>query len=107
MVNKPRAKGTAHETSTVRYLIERGFAYAHRNPLSSALGDVGGIPGFIIECKNHARLALSEWITQAEASAAKAEALPIVVIKRRGKPIQDAYVLTTLKAWCDDQLRRS
>lgn len=96
MVNKARAKGTSHETALVNYLIERGFKYAHRNPLSSPEGDVGGIP-MVWEAKNHAAMALGDWVAQAEKSAARTGKPYCVAHKRRGKGIAQTYATTSVE----------
>lgn len=58
-----KQKGTAFETSIVKYFTECGFTTARRVPLSGASGDKGDIwlgnnpikPDVVIECKNYAK----------------------------------------------------
>lgn len=58
-----KAKGTAFESTIVKYLIECGFTTPRRVALSGAAGDKGDIwlgdnpikPDVIIECKNYAK----------------------------------------------------
>lgn len=87
VMSKQRAKGTAAETAVVNYLKANGFPYAERRALSGALdkGDVTGIPGVVIEVKNHAALDLAGWLNELmrEMDNAKAE-FGTVVAKRRG-----------------------
>jgi len=61
-------------------------------------GDIGGIPGWAIECKNRKRMALAEWVDEARLEAENAGAdFCAVVHKRRGKgKAADQYVTMTL-----------
>lgn len=95
MVNKARAKGTSWETGIVKRLIEKGFRYAHRNPLSSPDGDVGGTP-VVIEAKNHQTFALADWVNQAERSATRTGKPYWVFHKRRGKGVGAGYATTSV-----------
>lgn len=82
-----RQKGTAAETAVVRYLNGHGFPTAERRALHGALdqGDVTGIPGVVIEIKNHRKYAFSEWMaeTAEETENAKAD-IGFLVVKPRG-----------------------
>lgn len=56
-----KAKGTAYESSVVKYLIECGFSDARRVALAGSndagdiqLGEVNN-PYFVLECKNYAK----------------------------------------------------
>lgn len=87
-MSRERAKGTAFETLVVDYLKAMGFPYAHRNPPAGKadVGDVGGIPGVVLELKNCQRMQLGEWMNEALAEAARAKAgIYAVVHKRRGR----------------------
>lgn len=102
MANPAKAKGTAWETAVVRFLREAGLDTARRNAQHGAkdVGDIGGVPHFAIEAKDHATLAFSEWLDQAEAEAANAgEDFGVVVAKRRRRPVGDAYVVMTLETF--------
>lgn len=63
-----KRKGTAAESAVVRYLKESGFAQAERRALAGSAdrGDIAGLPGVVIEVKNHARLAIPAWVAEAE-----------------------------------------
>lgn len=95
-----KARGTAFETAVVGYLRDHGFPYAERRALRGKRdqGDVTGIPGVVLECKNHKRHALAEWWEEAEAERVHAAAdIAAVVFKRKGKGNPAAqYVLTDL-----------
>lgn len=66
-------------------------------------GDITGIPGVTIEVKNHKKMALSEWVDQAEAEATNA-GNPVGVVwhkrPRKTDPM-DWYVTMTGAQWVD------
>ena len=111
MVNKPKARGTAFETAVVGYLRDNGFPFARRLSLSGSAdqGDVslGDIPPggpVTIECKDHAKIDLAGFITELEKECSNTgNECGIVIIKRRGKNVSQAYVLTTLERWANDR----
>lgn len=96
MVNKPRQKGTSFESAVNKYL-ETWFPGVHRLPLGSPNGDHGGggLP-VTVEDKNCQKLTFSEWLKQVEKSSLRTGRPPFVVAKRRGKPVEESYVVTTL-----------
>lgn len=82
-----KAKGTRWESAVVGYLRERGWVHAERRALAGTkdLGDVTGIPGVVIECKNQNRRSLAEWLDEAADERANANAdLGVVWFKRIG-----------------------
>jgi len=87
-VSRSKAKGTAAETAVVRYLRSVGFVQAERRALNGIAdrGDIAGIPGVVIEVKNHARQELPAWVAEAETERDNDNAdLGVVWHKRRGK----------------------
>lgn len=85
--NASKAKGTAAESAVVAYLREQGFVQAERRALRGThdRGDIAGVIGTVIEVKNHARIELADWITQAKREAANDNAdYGVVWHKRRG-----------------------
>lgn len=87
-MSKQRAKGTGAETAVVEYLRTSGHPRVERRALSGQLdrGDIAGIPDVVIEVKNCARMALSEWMDEAQEERANDRALMGVVWhKRKGK----------------------
>jgi hypothetical protein len=107
-VSRQKEKGTAFETQVVRYLrVMLPWMDIDRAPLKGAKdeGDVKGltIRGLkcVVECKNHRRMELSEWMDEAEEEMSNADAeFAFVAIKRKGygdTKIGGTYVLTTLE----------
>ena len=111
MVNKAKIKGTTFETATVNYLRANGFPYARRLAQAGAadIGDIslGDEPAggrVTVECKDHAKINLAGFVDEmtVECINNKTE-YSIVVMKRRGKNISQAYVVTTLEQWTRDR----
>jgi hypothetical protein len=101
-MSKQRAKGTMFETAVAQFLRENGFPHAERRALSGTYdkGDLTGMPGLVIECKNHKELSFSEWLRETEVERQNADAdFGVLVVKRRG--IWDAgqsYAVLPLEA---------
>jgi len=97
-------KGPLAEAQIVAYLRGNGFPDAERRVMggSNDRGDVAGVPGIVIEVKNHAAMALAEWVDEATREAnvdgtkpGRLE-LPVVWHKRRGRGSPaDWYVTMT------------
>ena len=104
-MSRQKQKGTAFETLITTWLRDRlGDDRIDRMPLSGAKdrGDITGIRTLLgekvaVEVKNHARLDLAGWISEAEVERGNADAaVGVVVFKRRGKgQARDQYVLMT------------
>jgi len=60
-------KGPLAEALVVQCLREHGWPYAERRVQGGQhdRGDVAGIPGVVIEVKNHAAMKLAEWVDEA------------------------------------------
>ena len=105
-MNRSKQKGTAMETLVTNYLRQEWDAHIHRRALTGSAdqGDIGGFElgpngkELAIEVKNCAKLALAEWVGEAQAEAINAGAVAgIVVHKRKGKgQPEDQYVTMTL-----------
>lgn len=83
-----RRKGTSWESAIVDYLNGNGFPHAERRALHGALdkGDIAGIPGVVIEAKNHRAIDLASFVDEANAEAVNASAHHGVAwVKRRGR----------------------
>ena len=103
MTSPAKVKGSAWERAVVAFLRAAGHGYVERSYGAGRpddVGDVDGLPGWVIECKNHRALELAGWADEAERErqAAGAE-YGCVVAKRRGKGPEHAYVVLTLAAF--------
>lgn len=87
-MSKQRAKGTALETLIVNYLATRlGDDRIMRMPLHGKAdrGDIAGIrtvmgERVVVEVKNHKKMQLGVWLTEAETSAPSSTAKSATVI---------------------------
>lgn len=87
MANRSKAKGTSAESAIVAYLRANGFPWAERRALAGIAdkGDVGGIPGVVVEAKDCVRVELAKWLDEATVEKANAGAqVGFVWFKRRG-----------------------
>lgn len=101
-MSKAKQKGTAAETAVVKWLNANGFPTAERRALAGIndMGDITGIPGLVIEIKNHKSYKIPEWLkeTMVEKANAKADHA-ILVIKPNGvgdTRVGDWWVVLTL-----------
>lgn len=105
MTSPERRKGNGFEIEIVKYLRLHGFPYAERAYGAGRpddCGDIDGIPGWVIEAKNHKSLDLAGWANEAAAEAQNARASWWAVIaKRRNRPTSDAYVVMDLAQFAD------
>ena len=65
----PRGGGSAWRRDIVAYLKGHGFPYAERAfgaGRPEDVGDIDGLPGFVIEAKAHRSLDLAGWADEAE-----------------------------------------
>lgn len=87
------------ETAVVRYLHECGFPTVERRALcgSTDRGDIAGLPGIVIEVKNHAHMQLGSWVEEAAVERLNDDArIGLVWHKRVGKGSPgDCYVTMT------------
>jgi predicted lipoprotein len=109
MTNASKRKGTVWETQVVEFLKSHGFPYAERRALcgTSDKGDVSGVPGVMLECKNEAKVTLGAYADEVKVQTANAGAsIGVAVVKRRNRGPADAYVVMTLEQFaamiCDD-----
>jgi len=100
MTNPQARKGSQFERDVVSFLQANGHRYAERAYGAGRpqdVGDIDGLIGWTIECKNHRALELSAWLTEAEYERENGHRrFAAVIFKRRGRPTCDAYVLLDL-----------
>ena len=105
MSNPNKAKGSRWESEVRDYLADRLPYRVERIPAGAALdrGDLTGVPGVAIECKNEQKHDLAGWVEEAtvEARNVGEDVLPVVVAKRRGKGAADGYVVMPVWAWVE------
>lgn len=92
-----KRKGTGWESAVVQFLRDNGVPHAERRSLNGAKdrGDIAGIPGVVIECKNEKTVTLAAYADETAAEARNDGArIGLAWIKRRGKASPaNAYVL--------------
>ena len=86
MTSPQKQKGSAYERLIVDYLRSQGFTVERtRAGWADDRGDVHGIYGFTIECKNHKSLALAGWVGELVTECRNAgHDVGAVVHKKRG-----------------------
>ena len=99
-------KGDRFERDVVRVLRAHGHPHAERALRLGAhndLGDITGVPGFHIECKNHGRIELGAWLHLAviEAWRIDSRPVPLLVVKRKARPAEKAYVVLELATFAE------
>lgn len=104
-----RQKGTSFESQVADYLNQRYETDTFHRLAMGGTHDEGDVYGLfahgrrvVVECKNVARMALPQWLAEAEAEAGNADALcGIVVHKRKGAGVKSfgkTYVTMTLES---------
>ena len=106
-VASPRKIGTAWETAVVTYLNREGFRSVERRALhgSRDIGDLTGLPGLLIGCKNERTIRLSTYMDElqvqranlADSNGVRGPIFPLEVVKRRGAGVDRAYVVCELR----------
>jgi Holliday junction resolvase len=95
-----KVKGTRWESEVVDYLVEQGFTAVERRSLkgNADQGDLVGVPGWTLECKNEARINLAGYMAEGEAEAKNAGTdLFAAIVKRRRKGTAAAYAVMPLE----------
>lgn len=100
-------KGKQFERDAANYATERlGIEVSRRAALGlpDDEGDLFGIPDATVQCKNTTRIDLAGFVDSAEDQGeAAGTSQRVALIKRRMKPIGDAYVVMTYDRWLDIQ----
>ena len=89
MSNPSKAKGTAAESAVVLYLRSQGWIHTERRALNGCndKGDIAGIPGVVVEVKDHkvSSQSFGAYVTEAETEKLNAGAeVGVAWVKRRG-----------------------
>ena len=105
MTNRNKAKGSRWEARVRDYLSDALRTRVERIPAGAQhdRGDLSGIPGMAVECKDVARMDLAGWVDEAtdEALNVGGGTLPVVIHKRRGKGTSLGYVTMPLWAFAE------
>ena len=104
MSAKSRRKGRVWNNAVVNWLRDNGFPSAERTEyLDAQTGDILGIPGWSLECKNGQRTELAAWVDQSTEQAETA-GVPYhaVIHKRKGVgDVGKAYVTMPLDVFAN------
>ena len=105
MSNPQKNKGSAYERLIKDYLDSVGFSVDRtRAGWSDDRGDIHGISGFTIECKNHKSLNIPGWVSELQNECRNAgTTLGAVIHKRRGS-MNGAEQYATMPLWMLVQL---
>lgn len=97
-MSRARDKGTAWESRVVAELVglhpraERRATGGTRDR-----GDIAGVTGWVVECKNAQRVELGAWMDEAATEAANAGVSRYaVVMPRRRKPTAEGYAVVPI-----------
>jgi Holliday junction resolvase len=100
-----KAKGTSYERGLAEVLQESGvFPRAERAPRwgSKDKGDLVNVSPFCIEAKATKAIDLAGFLAEAKVETVHAEEVfPVVIIKRRQKPVLSSYVVMELEDWLE------
>lgn len=106
MTNRNKQKGSRWEANVRDYLADGLGVRVERIPAGAAddRGDLSGVPGLAVECKDVQRMDLAGWVDEAtvEALNVGGGTLPVVIHKRRGKSTSLGYV--TMPLWAFTEL---
>jgi hypothetical protein len=101
MSNPSKTKGTAAESAVVNYLRSRGYPHVERRALSGALdkGDIAGIAGVVIECKDTKADSWGSHLTEAVKEQGNAGARVGLLVRKRARKSNPAewYAVCTLE----------
>ena len=104
-MSKQKQKGTAAETAVVNWLKSQGRKHVERRTLngSSDRGDIAGLPGVVIEVKNHKTMKLSEWLSELEVEMHNDKAdTGVVIHKKSGTTnVGNWYATMPVAVWFD------
>jgi hypothetical protein len=99
--SKSRIKGTHFETECVNFLKSVGCTKAHRNTNQTGANptrvDILGVEGWSIECKDDP--SMSDGVAMDETVRKAFAGIPVLIRKRRGKGVGQAFVIMELRTF--------
>lgn len=107
-MNPSKRRGTTAESAIVGYLQTQGALHAERRALTGSKdrGDIAGIPGVMIESKDHRRDGLPGFIDEVDVQKANDRAdIGVCWHKRRGTADPGKWFVTMTGAQFVDMLR--
>jgi hypothetical protein len=105
-VNRSKARGDRWERECARLVIAYGFTDGARMLRTGAHvdhGDIIGVPGWLIDCKDAQRHEHSVWLDEATFEALAIGRRGATWVKRPRRPPEDAFAITTVGDWLDMQ----
>ena len=103
-VSRERAKGTRFESEVCAYLRDHGHRYVERRAGRGVRdgGDIAGLPGWVLEAKALRQLDVAGAVDEAEKERANVGVrFAAAILKRRRRPIGDAYVVVPLHRFAE------
>ncbi len=100
-MSKQRAKGTAFETALLPWLRQLWPPVRRTGSAAYGDGDFAETYPYLIEAKNHNHIDLAGFMDQAQTAARGKCLAPVLIVKRRGRPVYDSYVVMRLGDWVD------
>ena len=96
-------RGREWENDVAAYLNDAGWTVERRSRRGvHDAGDIVGLPGWMLECRNRARIALWDWMDELPSKIANAGARwGAVVLKRRRRSTGEAAVIMPLSAFVE------
>lgn len=105
-MSKQRVKGTKFETkllSPLRLLWPRMARTGSASQADSDFTDPDGECPYAIEAKHQERIRLPEFMDQAIASAKRTGQVPLLIVQRKNKSVNDAYVVMRLQDFVEER----
>ena len=106
MSSPQKIKGSQYERDVVKWLRSMGYPCAERAYGAGRhddVGDIDGINGVVIECKNEKAIRIPQYLRELEDEMTHADAeTGVVLIKKRGTSnISESYAVLPAWLWVD------
>jgi len=104
MTSAAKRKGSQYERDVVKWLVTMGYPCAERAYGAGRhddVGDIDGINGVVIECKNEKAIRIPQYLRELENEMTHADAeTGVVLIKKRGTSnISESYAVMPAELW--------
>lgn len=106
MTTPSKRKGSQYERDVAKWLVSNGYACAERAYGAGRhddVGDIDGISGVVVECKNEKKIDLSGYLKELDNEMTHADAeTGVVLIKKRGTTnVSESYAVMPAQLWVD------